>query len=108
MRGRWYGRLPFRKCREARRVAPLISESNGSMTAMAKRVGRPSKGDRHTFMTRVPRAAADLIQEEAHRRGTSYSEYIAYVLATAHGVDMPEPTASTDYEQKELDLQNVS
>lgn len=77
------------------------------MTTKRGSVGRPSKGDRHTFMTRVPRAAADVIQEEARRRGTSYSEYIAYVLANAHGIPM-ELSDGADSGQKELPLRSVS
>ncbi len=65
--------------------------------------GRPSKGDRHTFVTRVPREAADLIQAEADRLGLYYGEYIAYVVSNAHGVSMQLPTKH-DTEQTELPL----
>lgn len=55
--------------------------------------GRPSKGDRRQFVTRVPRAAADLVLAEAEARDLSYSEYLAIVIALAHGVPaaMPDP-----------------
>lgn len=69
------------------------------------RVGRPSKGDRHTFVTRVPRAAADRVQAEADKLGLSYSEYIAYVLSAAHGIQVDLPVPNT---QEALPLQNVS
>lgn len=65
--------------------------------------GRPSKGDRHQFITRVPRAAADRIQAEADRLDLSYSEYIAYVLANAHGIETPLPEHAS-YDQRELPL----
>lgn len=68
------------------------------------RGGRPSKGDRHTFVTRVPRAAADLVQAEADKLGLSYSEYIAYVLSTHHGIAVTLPADG----QESLPLQNAS
>ena len=68
-------------------------------------VGRPSKGDRHTFVSRVPRAAADRVQAEAERLGLSYSEYIAHVLCLHHNVPTQLPAPAT---QEALPLQNVS
>lgn len=70
--------------------------------------GRPSKGDRHVFISRVPRAAADRIMAEAEKLGLSYSEYIAYVLANAHDIPTPLPPGRRDRDQKELPLQSAS
>lgn len=69
--------------------------------------GRPSKGDRHAFMTRIPRAAADRVQEDAQRLGISYSDYIAYLVANAVGVETSLPSTSQD-RQEELPLQSAS
>lgn len=48
-----------------------------------KRVGRPSKGDRHTFVTRVPQQDSLEVQAIAHQRGWSYSETIAELVRIA-------------------------
>ena len=75
---------------------------------MAK-VGRHSKGDRHAFMTRVPRDAADRVMETADRLGISYSEYIAYLISNGVGLDTPLPTPTKQTtKQEELPLQNAS
>lgn len=50
--------------------------------------GRKSKGDRDHFLTRPPRALGDVIRARADEADLSYSEYIATLLAHAHG--MPE------------------
>lgn len=47
--------------------------------------GRPSKGDRLTLLTRTPAALGLAVQAEAERLDLSYSDYIANVLAAAHG-----------------------
>lgn len=69
------------------------------------RMGRPTKGDRRQFITRVPRVGADLVEAAAAERGLSLSDYISLVLCQHHGLDvkMPEPDA-----QEALPLQNVS
>lgn len=67
------------------------------------RGGRPSKGDRHVFMTRVPRAAADLVQQRAEELGVSYSEVIAHAVGEYVGVDVPLQPAK-DLHQKELPI----
>lgn len=69
--------------------------------------GRPSKGDRHAFMTRIPRAAADRVLEDAQRLGISYSDYIAFLVANAVGVETDLPSNSRD-RQQELPLQSAS
>ncbi len=56
--------------------------------------GRPSMGDRHFFGTRVPRQVADLVQETADKHGLSYSEYLAWIIANAHGFETPMPTGN--------------
>lgn len=55
--------------------------------------GRPSKGDRRPFKTRVRRDVAQRIFEESAARGIPMSDYIEIILAQYHGADvaMPEP-----------------
>lgn len=54
-------------------------------------MAQPHRGDRHLVASRLPRKVADAVQAEAKRRGLSNSEYIAQVLATAHGFTPSEP-----------------
>lgn len=62
--------------------------------------GRPSKGDRKLLTTRPPRALADVICGEADRLGLTWSDYIANVLAQAHG--FPPIATPKDEEQMRL------
>lgn len=39
--------------------------------------GRPSKGDRHDFKVRLPRAEADHVMDYAETTGQAYSDVIA-------------------------------
>jgi hypothetical protein len=78
---------------------------------MAKRQangGRPSKGDRELFVTRVPKPVALVIRERAEELDLSYSEYLAGLLATA--LEMPEhaPSMPKDRDQEELPLTRAS
>lgn len=56
-------------------------------------MAQPHRGDRHLVASRLPRNLADVVLAEAKRQGLSYSEYIARVLADAHGIQLP--TADT-------------
>jgi len=47
--------------------------------------GRPHKGDRSTLITRPPTPLAEAVRDEAERQGLSYSDYVANILAAAHG-----------------------
>lgn len=74
---------------------------------MARRSGpgRPSKGDRHLFATRLPRPVADSVQARSDELGLSYSEYIAWILANAHGFTEPMPPGTaTRSEQARLPI----
>lgn len=66
------------------------------MPVMARRPasgGRPSKGKREQLLTRAPTHLAQAVREEAERLDLSYSDYIANVLAAAHGFPpVAEPT----------------
>ena len=48
--------------------------------------GRPSKGKREQLLTRAPSDLAQAVRDEAERLDLTYSDYIANVLAAAHGV----------------------
>lgn len=70
--------------------------------------GRKSKGDRHAFMTRIPRAAADRLIEDAERLDVSFSELIAMHVAHVYGVEMDVPTGSSQWTKEELPLPTAS
>jgi hypothetical protein len=64
-----------------------------------------SRKDRHAFLTRVRRDVANLVIAQADARDLPYSDYLAIVIARAHGfdVDMPEQLRHID-EQEVLDI----
>ena len=53
--------------------------------------GRPSKGDRHAFMTRIPRPEAQDVIDSADAAGVYYSDYIAALVAVGlrHREELP-------------------
>lgn len=66
----------------------------GSMTPMRNYKpgpGRPSLGARQAFLTRLPKDVADLATLEAEARDLSRSEYLAILIAQAHGIPTPLP-----------------
>lgn len=79
---------------------------------MAKRrvnpgAGRPSKGERELFTTRVPKPVADLIRVRAEELDLSFSECVADLLAVA--LDVPEHSIVVkDRAQEELPLTKAS
>jgi hypothetical protein len=64
--------------------------------------GRSSKGDRHAFLTRIPREAADQVIAEAEARGMPYGEYIAILVSRAHGYEVALPDPITPVPQQEV------
>ena len=64
--------------------------------------GRPSKGKREPLLTRAPAALAQVVRDEAERLELSYSDYIANVLAAAHG--FPPVVAPKDQGQMTMPL----
>ncbi len=56
--------------------------------------GRPSKGDRDHIVTRPSRVIGDLVRQRADEAGLTISDYVANVLARAHG--LPEPVIASD------------
>ncbi|WP_041545913.1 MULTISPECIES: hypothetical protein [unclassified Nocardioides] len=55
-------------------------------------MGRKSKGERHTFMTRVPELAGTRVRHEAAALGCYYTDYLAYVICRHVDVPMELPT----------------
>lgn len=53
--------------------------------------GRRSRGQRKAVLTRLPPSVAELALAEAEARGLSHSEYLAILIAQAHGIDTPLP-----------------
>ena len=59
------------------------------MTIKPNRPGRQSKGDREPTTVRAPRAHMSIYRAEASERGMPLGDYLAFVLADAHGLDAP-------------------
>jgi hypothetical protein len=53
--------------------------------------GRPYKGDRDHIVTRPSRVVGDLVRQRAEEAGLTISDYVAAVLARAHGVPEAAP-----------------
>ena len=65
--------------------------------------GRPYKGDRDHIVTRPSRVVGDLVRQHAEEAGLTISDYVAAVLARAHGVPEAAPL-NRDPEQEVLPL----
>lgn len=72
-----------------------------------RRPGRPSKGARHVIVTRPAKPVADLVMERAAEAGLSISEYVAGVLAHAHGMSEYAPAPQVWDDQQELPLKTA-
>jgi hypothetical protein len=85
-----------------------VSETpTDSMDSMSARIGRTSKGDRHVIVTRPQRPVADVVIREAAAAGMSISDYVAAVLAHAHGMPQYAPSPQTPNDQQELPLKTA-
>ena len=62
--------------------------------------GRPYKGDRDHIVTRPSRVVGDLVRQRADEAGLTISDYVASVLARAHGV--PEADLLTPDRNQEV------
>lgn len=80
--------------------------------ARASKIGRPRRGERHLFQSRVPTDLAETVKDAAEQRGLTYSDYIAVVLAEKHDYRLPDhyPVKRTDSDsvQEELQMQTAS
>ncbi|MFK4298191.1 hypothetical protein ABH924_003352 [Arthrobacter sp. GAS37] len=52
--------------------------------------GRPSKGDRRLLKTRVPEEHVAVYEKERQKLGLDWTDWIAYKLATAEGLELPD------------------
>lgn len=82
-------------------------------TGKAAKRGRPSKGDRRSFMCRVPRELGNVVMESADEAGLTYSDWIAHAIADKAQYTLPpgfttRPTASDHSVQEEIPMQNAS
>lgn len=75
--------------------------------SMSARIGRTSKGDRHVIVTRPQRPVADVVIREAAAAGMSISDYVAAVLAHAHGMSQYAPRPQVAIDQQELPLKTA-
>lgn len=84
----------------------VIQKRDGWVIAMARKpgVGRPSKGDRDSIITRPMRPLGNEIRARADAAGMTISEYVAMVLANAHGMPQYAPVPSPSLEQEVLPL----
>lgn len=86
----------FQKLVDTRRVALFQKLLPWLGTPMARRGqgGRPYKGDRDHIVTRPSRLVGDVIRQRADEAGLTISDYVADVLARAHG--LPTPVVNPD------------
>jgi hypothetical protein len=66
--------------------------------------GRPSKGARDVIVTRPARPLGNVVRARADEAGMTISEYVAMVLARAHGMPEFAPVPSATPEQEVLPL----
>jgi hypothetical protein len=69
--------------------------------------GRPSKGDRDLLVTRPARPLGDVVRARADEAGLTISEYVAVVLAHAHGMPEHAPATLGARPQTELPLKSA-
>ena len=74
----------------------VIQKRDGWVVPMARKPsgGRPSKGDRDSIITRPMRPLGNEIRARADAAGMTISEYVAMVLANAHGMPQYAPVPS--------------
>lgn len=69
--------------------------------------GRHSKGDRIPLISRPYRPLGEAVQQSADKAGMTVSDYVATILANAHGMPEYAPRTSTTG-QRELPLQQTA
>jgi hypothetical protein len=66
--------------------------------------GRPHKGDRALIATRLAQPLATVVRDRADEAGMTITDYVAMVLARAHGMPEFAPASSVTAEQEVLPL----
>jgi hypothetical protein len=81
----------------------VVNQSSG------RRIGRPSKGDRDVFYTRMPRPVGDLIRTMSEETGVAISDIIAGLAARGLGMEQYAPALPDvfDEHQQELPLKSA-
>lgn len=75
-------------------LAVVITREHGLQTPWPSRTGPLLAAprthlDHPRLATRVPRAAADRVMDEAEAREMPYNRYLAAIVGRAHGFDLP-------------------
>ncbi len=61
--------------------------------------GRPSKGDRELFATRLPVELAEMVRDDADRSDLSLSEHLANLVALHYGRPLVAVSQSSQQER---------
>ena len=72
------------------------------------RGGRPSKGKRDQFVSRVPWELGDLVRQQAGVAQVTVNDYIAVVLAERVGRPDLAPSSHPVFNQQELPITDVA
>ncbi len=91
---------------KARRVAAASNHDCGKLLAMAGKVGRPSRGDRHVTTLRVPRDVYDQIKDDAETAGVSVVDWLNHVVWTYYDLDPAQDPvrAQVHKQQQQFDM----
>ena len=70
---------------------------------MKGKVGRPSRGDRHTSTLRLPRPLYQRVKDDADAAGISIVDFLNGIVMAHYGIDPKDPYAGIG-QQQELDM----
>ena len=93
-----------------RRVPQFLIPESALITLMKRtpRGGRPSKGQRDLLVTRPAASLGQIVRDSADECGMTVSDYVAGVLARAHGMPELAPAVATPTQhQEELPLKTA-
>jgi predicted HicB family RNase H-like nuclease len=86
-----------------------LASTHGTQSSTRRKGGRPHKGNRHLFQSRVPQPLAELVMEQAAAAGLTINDYLASVIADAHDYPLPvNRTGSDNSVQEEFAMQTAS
>jgi hypothetical protein len=90
-----------------RRISEMRARLDVGMARKPGR-GRPHKGDRDVIVTRPARPLGNVVRARADEAGMTISEYVAMVLARAHGMPEFAPASSATTAQEVLPLDKTA